>query len=64
MENLRELEQGPKNVQLVVNEISDGLQCLELQDENEIFLETTTPDSSKASTSAEVHETYFSLSSS
>ena len=53
MKNLRELEQGPKNVQLVVNEISDGLQCLELQDENGIFLETTTPDSSKASTSAE-----------
>ena len=63
-EKLRELERDPKNVQLVVNEISDGLQSLELQDENGTFLETTTPDSSKASTPAEVHETYSSLSSS
>ena len=63
-EKLRELERDPKSVQLVVNEISDGLQSLELQDENGTFLETTTLDSSKASTPAEVHETYSSLSSS
>ena len=47
----------------MVNEISDGLQSLELQDENGAFLETTILDSSKASTPAEVHETYSSLSS-
>ena len=63
-EKLRELERDPKNIQLVVNEISDSLQSLELQDENGTFLETTTPDSSKASTPAEVHEMYSSLSSS
>ena len=48
----------------MVNEISDGLQSLELQDEDGTFLETTIPDSSKASTPAEVHETYSLLSSS
>ena len=47
-EKLRELERDPKNVQLVVNEISDSLQSLELQNENRTFLETTTPNSSKA----------------
>ena len=50
--------------QLVVNEISDALQSLELQDEKGTFLETTTPDNLKASTPAEVHERYSSLSSS
>ena len=48
----------------MVNEISDGLKSLELQDENGTFLEITTPDSSKASTPAEVHEMCSSLSSS
>ena len=44
--------------ELVVNEISNGLQCLELQDENGAFLETTTPESLKASIPAKVHEAY------
>ena len=47
-EKVRELERDPANVQLVVNEISDGLQSLELQDENGTFLETTIPDGSEA----------------
>ena len=38
---IRELKQDPKNVHLVVNETSDGLQSLELQDENGTFAETT-----------------------
>ena len=45
----------------MVNEISNGLQCLELQDENGAFLKTTTPDSLKASIPAKVHEAYSSL---
>ena len=48
----------------MVNEISDGLQSLELQNENGTFFETTTPDSSKAPTPAEVHEKYSLLSNS
>ena len=63
-EKVRELERDPTSVQLVVNETSDGLQSLELQDENGTFLETTIPDGSEASTPSEVHETYSLLSSS
>ena len=48
----------------MVNKICDGLQSLELQEENGTFLETTAPDSSNASSPAEVHERYSSLSSS
>ena len=39
------------------------MQCLELQDENGAFLETTTPESLKASIPAKVHEAYSSLNS-
>ena len=55
-EKLRQLERDPENVQLVVNKICDGLQSLELQEENGTFLETTAPDSSNASSPAQVHE--------
>ncbi|XP_065903460.1 coiled-coil domain-containing protein 158-like isoform X2 [Dysidea avara] len=40
---LRELERDPANVQLVIKEISGGLQRLELHDEGGAFLEVSVP---------------------
>ena len=41
---LKELEQDPANVQLVMKEVSDRLQRLELHDEGGAFLEVSVPD--------------------
>ena len=41
---LRELQRDPANVQLVIKEISSGLQRLELHDESGVFLEVSVPD--------------------
>ena len=63
-EKLRELEQDPVNVQIVVKEIPDGSQSLELQDESGTFLEATALTYSKASTPVVVLGSHSSLSSS
>ena len=41
---LKELEQDPANVELVMKEVSGGLQRLELHDEGGAFLEVSVPD--------------------
>ena len=40
---LKELERDPANVQLVIKEISSGLQRLEQHDEGGAFLEVSVP---------------------
>ena len=55
-ERLRELERVPENVQLVIEEIPGGSENLQLQDERGIFLETTSPKCSKASSPVEVQQ--------
>ena len=59
-EKLRESEQVPENVQLVIEEIPDGSENLQFQDEQGIFLETATPKCSNASSPVEIQE-YSSL---
>jgi len=47
---LRELKHDPADVQLVIKELSNGLQKLELHDENGAFLEVVKPDKHKVLT--------------